>query len=527
MNKLKRMAALVMCAVMICVTLCACSGDEQAETTAPATPGDVSVQDTQTLRLPYSKSDTLDPYHAESMINRQLSALIYDSLFTIDDTFDPEPLIAESVTASGLTLTVKLKSGAVFTDLSHVTARDVVYSFDCAKDSPVYASRLSGFKSASENGESAVVFTLESPDPYAASCLTFAVVKDGTADGYEERTKDTGYREATENIPTGGGRYIPQVKNGDITLTAFRSRLGGFLPRIVKIALVDCPNSESMPYTLEIGEISFFFNNLSTGSYRRISASIDEIPMNNLVYLGINSGNSPLASPAVRRTLVKLIDREYIAMDSYAGHATPSAAPFNPKWSKAASLTAATGTDSAQAIADLENEGYRSVSDYGVRYSGATGRSLNFDMLVCEGSGFRSKAAEYIKSALAKANITVNISELEYEEYMEAVAGGKFDLYLGEIRLSANMSLSPFFGKDGGASFGINAERELEQSYASFLEGKTTMADFTKVFCAYAPFIPLCWRTGMSCCTREMTSKMNSCDGDVYRDIEHWTFLTE
>ena len=167
------------------------------------------------LRLPYSKSDSLDPLSAKSSMNRQLTTLLYDSLFSIGETYEPVPLIANSYTADHLSVSVTINSGVYFTDGSQMTTNDVVYSFEKASQSSVYSSRLSNFESATATGLNSVLFMLKQPDPYAAACLDFPIIKTGTSlddlkkinESLAQDEKDSMKKNVHKTVPTGSGRY--------------------------------------------------------------------------------------------------------------------------------------------------------------------------------------------------------------------------------------------------------------------------------------------------------------------------------
>jgi len=167
-----------------------CGGDSTAETTTGETtaPGEQSVR---SLRLPYFKAEPLHPYKAASLVNIQLAALLYDGLFTLDTSYNPEPVIASDYTKDTLSVTVNIKSGLLFSDGTPLTAEDVVYSFKQAQASPAYAARLANFASAKKTGAAGVVFALKTPSPYAVNCLTYPVIKDND----------------TADTPVGSGRY--------------------------------------------------------------------------------------------------------------------------------------------------------------------------------------------------------------------------------------------------------------------------------------------------------------------------------
>lgn len=97
-----------------------------------------------------------------------------------------------------------LRSGAVFSDGSAVTAQDVAASFNQAKASSNYRALLSNLLSCTAE-ENTVVFTLSAPDPQFQSCLTFPIMKTGT-----------------ESNPIGGGRYV--LEKGERPRLVWNSR---------------------------------------------------------------------------------------------------------------------------------------------------------------------------------------------------------------------------------------------------------------------------------------------------------------
>ena len=51
---------------------------------------------------------------------------------------------------------------------------------------------------------------------------------------------------------------------------------------------------------------------------------------------------------------------------------------------------------------------------------------------------------------------------LAWEDYTAALAAGEFDLYYGEVRLSANFDLSSFFRFGGSLAYGALADNYME-----------------------------------------------------------------
>lgn len=230
-------AAILVLAVALSFAFSGCSNKKDGGDETTTMPPE-AVEAVQTLKLPYSKGDKLNPFTATSMLNQQLMPLIYDGLFALDKNYNPQPLLASNYSRSGRTLTVSLAS-AKFSDGSGVSASDVVASFESAKKSPAYKTQLANFSSAKVSGNS-VVFSLADDDPYAVNCLTFAVTKGGS----------------TEDGAAGRGRYTYSSENGVGYLKASSAR-GNFSPKKTSITLYDVKDLSMLKYTLAIGNISF------------------------------------------------------------------------------------------------------------------------------------------------------------------------------------------------------------------------------------------------------------------------------
>src|SRR5262245_63782691 len=74
---------------------------------------------------------SLDPHWGTQTITEVLANHIYEGLYTLDGSYRPAPMLAESlpqVSADGLTYTIKLRQGIKFHNGKEMTADDVVAS---------------------------------------------------------------------------------------------------------------------------------------------------------------------------------------------------------------------------------------------------------------------------------------------------------------------------------------------------------------------------------------------------------------
>ncbi len=451
----------------------------------------ISDQKEGTLKLAYSKADLLDPFTSSMSANMQILGLIYDGLYKLDKSYNPIPVIAKSSILSGTTINVTLSSG-VFSDGSTITANDVVYSFEQARYSPSHSEKLKNFESAAVSASNMLIFTLKSPDPYALSCLTFPIVKNGSVG----------------ELPIGSGRYVPQ-KSGESIYLIVNTRKANFKPAIKTIMLVPVRDSSSIESSLEIGNTGFYYNDLSSGSYLRINAKTVDMGINNFIYLGFNSQSEIFSDAYIRQAVNLAVDRTEIATTAFQGHAREAYSPFNPDWFALASKDLVVSVN-AEKAAELITQSELDIT------------SKEISLLFNKENQFKLETAEFIKGYLEKLGFKVKLKDYTAEYYVEAVTMGSYDIYIGEVRLSPNMDLSPLFG--GNAGYGINSECASGLRYSSFLSGGCELMDFINTFNEDLPFIPLCYRNAAASYTNSTQGDFNCCDSDVFYDIETWSF---
>lgn len=446
------------------------------------------------IRLAYSGSDSMNPFEAEGAINTRLMSLIYDGLFTLDSTYAPQNALATGCVVGTESVNVMLDTNAYFSDGTRVKTADIIYSFEEARKAPAYEERLSNFTSVSSSNNANLVFTLEEPDPYAQNCLTFPIIKTGSDEEY----------------PIGSGRYCI-VKDSGRLLLSKNPYIKNFNPEITCIELEEIGDSALASSSLEIGNTSFSFTDLSSGSYTRINASNYDVLLNNLVYLGLNGDNEIMRIPAVRQAIGITIDRDNLAKDAYQGHAKGTVSPFNPSWVNMKGLDTSTDAYGVSAEELLESTGY----DF---------TSFSLSLLVNVDNVFKAATAKAIADDLGKIGINVSIMEVHADEYYDYVMKREYDMYIGEIRLTANMDLTELF-RGGSCAYGLKSDMQ-ELSYDRYIQmraGECEIMDFVNTFLQEFPFVPLCYRTGIASYTNAISCGEVICnDNDIYSNIESW-----
>lgn len=486
---MKKIIAFILISALL-LSLCACGidpsiNDDPKNTTVASTVSDGK------LRLAYSKAEQLDPFTASSAINLQILGLMYDGLYKLDKSYQPIAVAAKSAIVSGNTVNITLAE-TFFSDGTAVTANDVAYSFKLAKSSPACAEKLKNFESVSISAANMLVFSLLKADPYALACLTFPIVKNG----------------ASGEAPIGSGRYVYQ-KNGEEIYLVVNSKRSGFDPVIKTISLVPIRDNGTVESSLEIGNTGFYYDDLSDGSYSRINAKTVDMGINNFVFLAFNAQSELFSNQLLRQAVNMAIDRNSIAATAFQGHARVCYSPFNPDWYALASKDLVVTRSEAKA---------REL----IAQSGVDIASKEISLLVNKDNAFKYEAAAFIRDTLTSLGFKVVFKDYEKDYYTEAVELGSYDLYIGEVRLTPNMDLSPLFG--GAVGYGIDPACPSAMRYTQLLEGSCELMDFINTFNEDVPFAPLCYRNGAASYTNSLKGELSGCDSDVFCDIETWSF---
>lgn len=497
---------------MICSCLVACIKNPATEPTENQSITEQTTQNKkpreQKVALGYYKDKSLHPFTTNSPTNKKLLTLVFDSLFVPAENYDCEPLIAESYTLDGTSLTVKLKSDITFSDMTPITASDVVYSFNEAKNSSSYKGILTGFLAAQANADT-VTFTLQKENIFACSCLIFPIIKYGSAEN---------------EAPVGSGRYILTEKDGDLFLKANESSTRNEEMSLNEIELIPITSEKNELYLLQTGDLSYFFDDLTDGEYTKIGANTSVVNLNNLVYLGYNSNRDIFKDKNVVNALSLAIDRKDISDSCYSGMSEITALPFNPQWYALSSMQT---TDYAQNLSSaaelLEKSGYK------YEYANNNHISKNFEylemtMIVNTENPTKLACAKKLRQHLEAVGIDVTLKEMEYDEYIDALYDGDFDLYVGEVKLSPDMDLSCFFDEGGSVGYGINSGSTCAEAFYDFLGGKIDITTFIQVFELEKPFIPICFRNAMAYYSRELTYQDKVNEYEPFVNIYSWGF---
>ena len=485
---MKKLRILILITALV-MLLCGCDAvvDPQSSVLGAYVDSENNQQDSEEavkteMSVLYYKDMDTNPVTTTCYANSELLKLIYSPLVRVDDTFKPYCVLAESFTRDETTVTVKLRSGLVFSDGSAVTATDVVKSFDTAKNNA------------------------GSPYNRQTSCMTRYYAQD-------EQTfvcvfsRQVGDVEAMLDIPVmkngeagiGCGPYVFSEKNGKNVLVVNEQYFER--ANVPVIYLVETKNDENITNLFSAGELDVISSaqssSLSLTSMR--DYSIISAPSNNLIYIGVNYASEFLSDPAVRRALSVALDRDRLAEQSLVGLADPARYPFNPCWYRMSQMPSS--------VPDAEKPT--------PRLSGKT-----ISMLVPSGSDIKKAVADGIAENLKSAQVTINITEAAPDEFEAAVKSGAYDLYLGETAISRTMDPTFLYKTGGSMNYLGFSDEGLDAEYEKLKNGEISLSEYLSAFSEKMPLIPVVFRKNVMYCDKNITG---FCDMSPWNSFGNFT----
>lgn len=423
--------------------------------------------------LAYLPAYGLNPYKCTATVNRALFSLLYESLFIVSNQFRAAPVLCESfkVSDEGKTYTFTLVSGVTFSDGTPLTADDVAASVEAARQSPIYQARLSHISYYTVNDDGTFSVFLDTPYENFALMLDVPIVKASTVDS---------------QTPTGSGSYC--MRGTKLQKNSHWKQLTSPILTAETISLTACADPGELRDGFEFGSTDLVYcdpNSAAAVGYR-CDYEVWEAPTTVMHYLGFNLYSGYFVNDKLRAAVTLALDREEISNKVYGGFAEASVLPCSP-YSDLYDKQLAEQYDYAPAAfaAAVKESSVTTSTDY-VGYTGK--------LLVCSEDPKRVAAADYIAEVLQKAGLHITVSAVDYDSYKTALQKGDFDLYYGEVRLTANFDLSEFFEEYGTLQYGSITSGGLSALCLASLGNSGSYPELCAQLMQQAPFCPVVFK---------------------------------
>jgi len=436
----------------------------QSDAETPASPTGSILP--EVFSLPYLPGKPRDPVTCQDGIQQVAASLICEGLFRLTPELEPQLWLCSGYQydAETCTYTLTLRRGVCFSDGSPLTADDVKATLDRARTSARYASRLADVTGITA-GDNTLTITLSGPNTGLPALLDIPILKAGT-----------------EAAPIGTGPYLYSDAGGSAALIANQLWWREEEQPLERIALVETADMESLRYRLTSHDIQLVTADLTGTDPITATGNIvyQDVDTTILQYLGLNTAREPLSSPVVRSALSRGLDRDFLVNAFLSGHALPAQFPVSPV--------------SPLYPAQLERE--YSLTAFS-QAAALTPLPQPLVLLVNEENAFKVSLATRLAADYTAQGIPMEVQALPWTEYSAALAAGSFDLYFGEVRLTADWDLTPLLGTGGTLNYGGWSNPQTDALLSSYAAASDRAAAMEKL-CAHLqnqnPILPLCFK---------------------------------
>jgi peptide/nickel transport system substrate-binding protein len=360
---------------------------------------------------------------------------LFTPLIQYDEDLNPAPHLAESWEMHGDTaITFTLRDDVFWHDGQPVTAEDVKFTFDMAKDPETASLLASAYLAPVESAEvldpRTIRFRFEYPHAQAIEDFWWPPVPRHLLEGVSA----TEMANAPFNrSPVGSGPYRFREWRANERVVLERNEdypegLGG-PPDAERVVFRIIPEPATRLTELLTGGIHIQLN-VEPDQVQRVeetdNVELHSAPGTTLFYIGWNNARPPFNDANVRRAMTLAIDRQEIMDALMRGHARPATStvpPWHPLYPGADPLP----HDPDAAARLLDQAGWR-VGAGDVRQN-AQGQPLRFRLLTSERALNRA-IVEVVQSQLRRVGVNAQIEILEFQTMLAQHRNREFDAVL-------------------------------------------------------------------------------------------------
>ncbi|MDO4174522.1 MAG: ABC transporter substrate-binding protein [Eubacteriales bacterium] len=515
MNR-KRGITVWMAGVMLLAALTGCGTQPAAETGSgsaeeqEAIQADVTAVDS--FSLAYRENDSLNPQLCTSAENKLMLQLCFESLFQLDDSFTPQAgLCADIEQNSSKSYTLTVRSGVKFHSGEELTAEDVAYSLNHAREreNSTYQEQLACISSVKYQ-EDTVHIRLSSAKSLREleALLDVPIFRKGSDE---------------EDIPDGTGPYQMVSSDTGMKLNPFDQWNGGAVGFCGSITLVSVSDSNSAANLLSSGDISLLLQPDAENAAATGSEYTSSVPTTRLHYLGINCEWEPLDDPDVRTALSMLMDRDTIVQTCFSGRADAAALPVAsvpddvdaPEYDKEEALELLEDAG----IYDRDDDGYLDISK---------NKPFAVEIIYNVSYGTKGAVLEQYANTLDEVGIQVTVTPLEFAECQTKLRRETFQMYYGEYEMTADFDFSSIVSRNGERNFGTYSSSQMEKALTALHaaeedEWEDAQADYLKCFMEETPVIPIAFERSVIASSAPLPEGFGPWPHNIFHGIESWS----
>lgn len=421
-NRLKSVITVLLAVILLCGCLTGCM-----------TGGDSSSQGEKPIKVALTQDMlSFDPILTSDIYSEAVLRCVYTSLYDFDESLTLRPKLAKSSTVvDDTTWRIEIHDNVKFHDGSPLTAKDVVFSIERARNGERTKKLLEMIVSIEE--ESDTSFLLHSKEPYPDFLAVFAKAEMSIVS--QKVVSEQGY-DFTTPVGAGPFKLISREVGSRISLESFDEYFKEkAATRYLDFEVIVTEQERTAAFLN--GSVDMLF---SVSAYDcdklRVSQGVEllQSPSTKIEYLSLNTQHEPLNDPKVRLAISYAINRDNITSAVYHGYSVPASSTI-PKGING--YVESPITYDPEKARELLKE---------------AGQEDGFSFTVITIDTIRKNTLEYIKLDLAAVGIELNYNLVTMKEAVELMNAGEHDSILvgWAFNSDPNSVLPLIFGTGSG-----------------------------------------------------------------------------
>lgn len=409
MKKGFRSFLLMVLALTMTVSLCACAGDKDTSSGEAIVAPERAATNELNVALPQDVDESLDPHQAMAAGTREVNFNIFEGLVKADSEGNIVPAVAEKceVSPDGTVYTFTVREGVKFHNGQEVTADDVVFSVSrCAGltgETTMATGTLSSVVSVEKTGDRTVAITLKQANAeflgYLATTNVAIIPKD-----YADQ--------ATAPIGTGPFKFVSRSPQENFIMERFDDYWGepAKLDKVTYLIM----DVGSWVMSLKSGAIDMAAH-LTADQVKSVEDQyvIEKDTMKLVQAMYLNNKVEPFNDVRVRQALCYAVDKQAVIDFVCDGNGIAIGSSMFPAFTKYY----------VPELADYYTYDVQKAKDLLTEAGYADG--FSFTLTVPSNYSQHVQAAEVIASMLEQVGVTVEIKQVEWTTWLSEVYSDK------------------------------------------------------------------------------------------------------
>ncbi|MCL1999383.1 MAG: ABC transporter substrate-binding protein [Turicibacter sp.] len=472
-----------------------------------------------TLRLSMRIPSTFNPLLNEDATVARIFQLMYEPLIIFDDELRPVPHLAElEFSFNGANVIVTIRDDAFWNDGSPITAEDLAYSIEVLRNAPadaIYSQFVQNFS------------TVEVLD-FKSARITFSTIVGGAAYMFNFPIIPAHFND--NEVPVSNGLFMLESVDFTETLTLVKNPYTFRVhPYIENISIITTSNAETDLTAFDRMLVDVYNSSIPDWArhYSVNPVQFAEYPAMHFDFIGFNFARSVPALHDFRQAIYLSLNVESLISDIFLTHAVPTRTPIHPmSWLSYTNLpesiydVALARSIAGRAITHATRHRLWSVDEYN------TNQPLV--VLVNQENPERVRMARHLVNQMTELGFDTELVSVSFDEYVELLEAGEFDVFLGGYNLSMKPDLR--FALHSGSPDNVLAYSNANMDYLleiARLSGtdssfQRVISDIQLHIVEDIPLIPLAFRHASLILDPRIRGDLSPSISNIFMNIENW-----